>query len=103
MNENNAHPRLQDPEWEQIDRPALGGADAGTEKGSTRAVVRIRSWRTKLLDKDNLYRGCKALLDSLRYACLIPGDSESEIDYEARQIKVAHRWEEKTVIELDLP
>lgn len=80
----------------------LGSADAGTPQSATRALVRITSHRVRLLDKDNLYRGAKALLDALRYSGAIRGDSEMEIDYQARQIKVAHRCEEKTVIDLTL-
>lgn len=79
----------------------LGGSDAGTPQGATRPIVRITSHRVRLLDKDNLYRGAKALLDALRYAGAISGDTEDQIDYRAQQIKVAHRTEEKTVIEIE--
>lgn len=91
---------IQDP---QCPEPGatLGGADEGEAQGAARTIVRITSHRVRLLDKDNLYRGAKALLDALRYAGAIRGDSEIDIDYQARQIKVAHRCEEKTVIEIE--
>jgi hypothetical protein len=92
---------LQGPKRKQKRRRSLGGPNGGTKKGATRPVVRIISFRRRLLDKDNLFRGCKALLDSLRYAGLIHGDGPQEIDFYAEQIQVKHREEEKTVIETD--
>ena len=59
--------------------------------------------RIKLLDVDAKYGSIKDLLDSLQYARLIQGDREDQITLEVRQEKVAHRCEEKTVIELEYP
>lgn len=99
--ENQNRTSIQNPKCPEPVK-ALGCPDARETKCATRPIVRITSCRIRLLDKDNLYRGCKSLLDALRYTGAIPGDSEMEIDYQARQIKVAHRREEKTVIELEL-
>jgi hypothetical protein len=101
QDETNVNLRLQGAKRQQKHRRALGSANAGTKKGAKRPVVRIISFRRRLLDKDNLFRGCKALLDSLRYAGLIHGDGPEEIDFYAEQIKVKYKEEEKTVIETD--
>lgn len=103
MNENHLGTELQNPERQPCNGPTLGRGNAGSPRRAIRPVLRITSFRCRPLDKDNLYRGAKPLLDGLRYAGLISGDSEAEIDYEAVQQKVAHRCDEKTVIELELP
>lgn len=43
----------------------------------------------------------KEIFDGLRHAGLISGDEAWRIDFQTRQEKVAHRWQEKTVIELE--
>ena len=91
---------LQDSQRESVNGEALGGADAGTQKSAERTSVIVTSYRTKLLDKDNAYYGAKPLLDSIKYAGFIHDDSEKEIQYEVVQIKVAHRKEERTVVEI---
>ena len=99
--ENHLKVGLQDPERPEPEQP-LGCPDAREKKSATRPVVRIISHRVRLLDLDNLYRGAKATLDSLSISRLIPGDREDQIDYQARQVKVQHRKDECTVIELEL-
>ncbi len=70
------------------------------EKGNVgRVVVRIKSFRCRLLDPDNLCP--KYFIDGLRYAGLIAGDSPQEIVLEVRQEKVATRKEEHTLIEIE--
>jgi len=75
-------------------------ADAGKEKGPSRAPLRLRitSRRVRLLDPDNLFP--KYLIDALRYEGLIPNDTTEDIILEVRQEKVARKKEEGTVIEL---
>ncbi len=72
--------------------------DKGKEGNLGRAVVRIKSLRTRLLDPDNLCP--KYFIDGLRYAGLIRGDSSAEILLEVSQEKVATRKEERTEIEV---
>jgi hypothetical protein len=66
----------------------------------SRVTVRFVGFRVRPLDPDNFAGGCKDLLDGLRHAALIPGDEPWLIKFETRQEKVAHRGEEKTVIEI---
>jgi len=81
---------------------ALGGSVQGKEKGVQRVVVRFTGFRTRPLDPDNFSGGCKDLLDGLRHAGLISGDEPWRIDFQTAQEKVAHRYEERTVIEINL-
>ena len=66
-----------------------------------RVVVRIISFRTRLLDADNLVGGSKYFTDGLRYAGLIPGDAETQIRLEVRQEKVQTKQDEHTRIEIE--
>jgi hypothetical protein len=81
--------------------PALDCADEGKTGSTVRIIVRFIGYRTRLLDPDNFAGGCKDLLDGLRHARLISGDEPWRIKLETEQVKVAHRSEEKTVIEVD--
>lgn len=69
----------------------------GKKKGARRFIVRITSFRSRLLDLDNLC--AKSLLDSLRYAGLIPGDSPQDITLVVSQEKCAKK-DERTEIEI---
>ena len=91
---------VQGSKPEQDKRSALDSQNGGTQKSATRPVVRITSFRVHLLDEDNLSGGCKPLLDSLRYAGLIHGDSPKEIIFQPEQIRVAHRKEEHTTVDI---
>jgi hypothetical protein len=73
----------------------------GKEKNLGRVIVRIKSFRTRLLDADNLVGGSKYFTDGLRHAGLISGDSEKEIILHVSQKKVATRKEECTQIEIE--
>lgn len=92
---------LQSSEREQVCVPGLEGKNVGRPEGTKRTRVIITSLRTRILDKDNAYSGAKSLLDSIKKSGLINDDSEKEIDYEVKQIKVAHRKDEKTVVDVD--
>lgn len=76
-----------------------GDADGavGCDRPSTgRVAVTITCYFTRPLDPDNC--SVKHALDGLRYAGLIPDDRPQDIDLRIRQVKVAQRCEEKTVV-----
>jgi len=95
--------RLPPAEPERQDAPTLEQTVQGETKSAGRPVVRFIFHRQKLLDRDNAFAGVKDLLDGLRHASLIQGDTESEIDLQVEQVKVAHRKEQKTVVEIKYP
>ena len=90
------------PGWsEQTQTDALDGPVSGEAKSVQRIGVRVVFYRFRLWhDRDNYSSAAKDLLDGLRHAALIPGDSEKEIDLEVEQHKVANRLDQKTVIEI---
>lgn len=92
---------LQDPQPEPSVQHKLLGESQGTAQGAARIVVRITSFRRRLLDPDNLCP--KALVDSLRYAGILSNDRPQDIELAVAQQKVAHRREERTEIELVFP
>jgi hypothetical protein len=53
-----------------------------------------------MLDIDNLYGGCKHLIDSLRIARIIPDDDPTSITLEVSQEKVKGYKSEKTEVEV---
>jgi len=65
-----------------------------------RNVVRIKSFRRRLLDRDNLWGGCKIFIDCLKELNLIKDDSEKHIDLIVTQEKVMSQKEERTEIEV---
>jgi hypothetical protein len=72
----------------------------GKEGNSSRLLVLIESCRTRLLDTDNLYGGAKFYCDFLRYAGVIPEDTEDKIELKVTQRKTKKNEEEKTIIEV---
>jgi hypothetical protein len=74
--------------------------EAGNSRSLLRSLVRITSYRRRLLDFDNLAGGCKYFCDCCVYAQLIPDDAPEHIILEVRQEKVKTKAEEKTLIEL---
>ena len=72
----------------------------GKEGDPSRLLVCIESCRTRLLDTDNLYGGAKFYCDFLRYAGVIPEDTEDQIELKVTQRKVRKGEEEKTIIEV---
>jgi hypothetical protein len=74
-------------------------APARKESYLGRVVVRVKSFRCRLLDPDNLCP--KYLIDGLRHAGLIRDDSPQDIILEVSQEKVATRKEEYTRIEIE--
>ena len=66
-------------------------------------IVRITSYRRRLLDFDNLAGGCKYFLDCCKYSQLIPDDRPQDIALQVSQVKVKTRDEERTEVEIILP
>ncbi len=69
-------------------------------KDFRRDVVRIKSFRTRLLDRDNLWGGVKIHVDCLKELNLIKDDSEFQIDLIVTQEKVFSKKEERVEIEI---
>jgi len=80
--------------------PAVVNEPLGTNQGeashSGRLVVRVESFRRRLLDEDNL--AIKWAVDALRYAGIIPDDSPDKVSIKACQQKVKTKEEERTEI-----
>jgi len=95
-NETN-HP-TSSPVLERDSRPRPLAAGQTQEGNPARFLVRVTSYRRRLLDEDNLCE--KYFCDCCRYAGLLPEDSADVAKIEVCQIKVAHKHEEKTVIEI---
>lgn len=74
------------------------GATKVKKRDSSFYVVRIKSFRVRLLDTDNLIP--KWHVDALRYAGIIPDDSPELADITTTQEKVATKAEERTEIEI---
>jgi hypothetical protein len=76
---------------------ALGKAQAeACDTG--RFLVRVTSYRRRLLDEDNLCE--KYFVDCCRYAGLISGDEAGRTKIEVSQEKVARKEDERTEIEI---
>jgi Holliday junction resolvase RusA-like endonuclease len=70
------------------------------ETCSNRTRIIITRYSCRPLDCDNYAGGCKAIIDELRYAKLIQDDDPETIEVEFKQVKVAHKKEERTEIEI---
>lgn len=84
-------------DWEWAIKAAFNGLPP---RAKGRMRVRITSYRTKFLDKDNLIGGAKPLVDALRNQGLIKDDSPQHVEIEYHQIKVRGDHA-KTVVELE--
>ena len=73
------------------------------EESGRRIIIRIVKCSLRFSDKTNLYAGYKLLEDQLRYCQLIPDDDPETIQIEISQIKVAHRAETGTYLEIIYP
>jgi hypothetical protein len=78
------------------DAPVGAALLDGTD--SARFLVRVVSYRKRLLDEDNLCE--KAIVDCLRYARIVPGDAPGTTRIETTQKKVGKGEAEKTLIEI---
>jgi hypothetical protein len=68
------------------------------DRNTGKRSVRITSYRVRKCDVDGLCG--KWHLDALRIAGLIHDDTEDDITYQISQKKVAHKAQEKTLIEI---
>lgn len=100
-NENHAHDPASNPQPKRPFRHEPLGASKGEEENAGRIVVRVVSYRRRLIDPDNLTP--KYFIDALRYRCLIPGDSAKDIIYSVRQEKVSEKAQERTEITIEYP
>jgi len=74
------------------------GPRQGEGSDSKRLLVRVTSFRCRLLDEDNL--AIKYHVDCCRYAGIIPGDAPGQAKIEACQRKVKTKAEEGTLVEV---
>lgn len=118
MTEHEIRSRFPNASASTIRRNQAGGAASSSKpeqvvchepmaekKGETShpdgCIVRIKSFRRRLLDRDNLTGGAKYFIDSLRYAKLIHDDTEASITLEVSQTKVNSKEEERTEITIE--
>ena len=73
-----------------------GNTTGGAGRAQARTRITVRSFRVRLLDVDN--GTPKYFIDSLRYAGLIPDDTEGEIALEYSQTRIARKQDERTEI-----
>ena len=99
------HPTVLLPDLKKprsiVERLAGDGplAETKAQKPDTgRFLVRVSSFRRRLLDEDNLSE--KYFCDLCRYAGIIPGDAPDQAKIEVSQVKVATKDEEKTLVEV---
>jgi hypothetical protein len=72
------------------------------ERRADRLTVRITRHACRVLDVDNFAGGCKYLIDAMRHERLIPNDDPASIRLAFEQVRVNHRKDEGTMIEIEL-
>lgn len=92
---------LQNAKSKRYKTSALGGTNGRETAGDRRVIVRFTGFRCRPLDPDNFAGSVKDCLDGLRYAHLLEGDEPWKIILQTDQVKVRHKNEEKTVIEIE--
>lgn len=92
------HPRKAPILEPDMRHGALGEGE--TQEGhSGRVLVRVTSFRLRLLDEDNLCE--KYHVDCCRYAGLLYGDDPSRAKIETGQVKVSEKEEERVEITIE--
>lgn len=86
---------------EQSKPDAPSGADQPQARRAGKFLVRVKSFRRRLLDEDNLCE--KYHVDCLRYAGIIPTDAPGLCRIETTQQKVGKKEEERVEIEVVPP
>lgn len=94
----NGEPSGSIPQQSTREKPL--DSDQGKTQNSRRCVLRYTSYRCRLLDEDNWCT--KFFTDALRYCGALPDDTPDKVTISVRQKKVAHRSQEKTLIELEI-
>lgn len=79
---------------------ALEHLPPGEAAGRPRSHLRIDRRACRLLDIDNFAGGCKALIDALKEAQLIPDDDPASLEVSFVQTRVRTRKEEGTHLTL---
>ena len=92
---------LQNSEPQQDCLFPLDKIPKGKKPSHAPALLKLTSYRCHLLDDDNLRGGAKALVDCIKELGLISGDDPSAIILSVQQRKVSHRWQEKTLVEIE--
>ena len=82
-------------------RPGPLAAGATQEIHPGRFLVRVTSFRRRLLDEDNLCE--KYVVDCCRYAGLLPADDAGAAKIEVSQIQVRRKEEERTEVLIEGP
>jgi Holliday junction resolvase RusA-like endonuclease len=98
--ERNSDP-IRKPPATKLERRSRNGslAKAKTQTGDSRKfLVRVTSYRIRLLDEDNLCE--KYHVDCCRYAGIISDDSAAKARIETSQQKVKTKGEERTEIQI---
>lgn len=95
--------RILRDEPQQAGRRTLGRSGQGKETRSNRPFVRIVRCSRYLLDSNNLDDSCKATLDRIVEAGLIPDDGPEDIDLDVSQIQVGTEAEVGTSITISYP
>jgi hypothetical protein len=101
--ENTTGSQIQGAKPECDPSPALGQEAQGQARGDDRIILRYTGFRCRPLDPDNFAGGTKATTDCLRELGLLRGDEPWRIRLETEQVKVAHRVDERTEIEIIYP
>ncbi len=73
----------------------------GENPDAAKCIVRITSFRSKLIDGDNLHG--KAFVDALQTAGAIYKDSPEWCKVKVEQIKVDYPWQQRTIVEITYP
>lgn len=73
----------------------------GFNKERKKVLIKITRYGCRTLDQGNFIGGCKQLLDSMKDKKLIVDDSPEWIEVTYKQIKVEHRKDERTKVELE--
>lgn len=102
--EANSRPQIQDTEQSEQTSALVFGDEGKTPRPGC-PLIGFTLFRVHLLDWEAKYSSVKDLLDGLRYAGLVCGDREEEIDPQSyvRQVKVAHYRDERTEILIQWP
>lgn len=95
-----ARTQRKGPQLKRNKQPRPVGKKKAKEESIERALVCVQSFRTILVDRDNLWGGFKIFGDCLKELEIIQDDSEKHIDLHISQIKVKKRTEERTEIEV---
>ena len=74
------------------------GKTAAQKGNSIRFLVRVTSFRKRLLDEDNICE--KYFVDCCRYSGVIPTDAPSQTRIETRQFKTQKNQPESTLVEI---